>query len=406
MLTASDPNRHVGASPTVKEILDDASQRLASAQLAGQPEVRAELQRTIGVTYLSIGQYALAEQNLSAALQTQTKLFGEDGVETLKTAAQLATLWGGSTGDYAKADQFYQQKLPLLRAAQKNGTLSADYVITALNSLALLRRAQGDSRQAEMLLREEIALGPHVSPEFKNDIGIAETVLALTLADQGKFTKAIKIVRDKLAELRARAGSATPELCAVLTGLGSFLLENGDVAEAEEHLREAESIYRQLYDPGNMQLGDNLRLQAQALYAAHLHPEAEAKINETLRIYRAGSTPQYLNYATALMIEGLIYSELGKMPDAEKRLREAVQIRATNMPATHFMRAMTEGALGELLSRQNNFAEAEPLLVGSYKSLQHSQDSQSPRLRQARERLVRLYQAWGKPEQAERFRNS
>jgi serine/threonine protein kinase len=405
MLTASDPNRHVGAAPTVKDLLDDASKRLSTAELARQPEVHAELQRTIGVTYLSLGQYALAEQNLAAALQTQTKLFGEDGVETLKTAAQLATLWGGSTGDYAKTEQFYRQKLPLLRAAQKNGTLSADYVITALNSLALLRRVQGDSKQAEMLLREEIALGSQVSPELKNDIGIAETVLALTLADQGKFEEAIKIVREKLAELRSRAQPQTPELCATLTGLGSFLLENGEFVEAEEHLREAESVYRQLYDPANMQLGDNLRLQAQALYGAHRYAEAEAKINETLRIYRAASTPQYLNYATALTVQGLIYSQLGKAADADRLLHEAVQIRAT-MPPTHFLRAMSEGALGEFLSGQKNFAEAESLLVGSYKSLEHSQDRHSPRIRQARARLAKLYEAWGKPEEANRYRTS
>lgn len=406
MLTASDPNRHAGVPPTVKDILDDASKRLTAAGLARQPAVRAELQRTIGVTYLSLGQYALAEQNLSAALQTQTKLFGPDGVETLKTAAQLATLWGGSTGDYAKTEQFYREKLPLLRAAQKNGTLSADYVITALNSLALLRRAQGDSKQAEMLLREEIALGPQVSPESKNDIGVAETVLALTLADQGKFPEAIKIVREKLAEVRSRAQPQSPELCATLTGLGSFLLENGDFAEAEEHLRDAEAVYRQLYDPGNMQLGDNLRLQAQALHAAQRYAEAEAKINETLRIYRAATTPQYLNYATALTVQGLIDNQLGKTADAEKLLRESVQIRAANMPASHFLRAMTEGALGEFLGMQNNFAEAETFLLGSFKSLEHSQDPRSPRIKQARERLVRLYEAWGKAEEAARFRTS
>jgi len=404
MLTASDPNRHTGATPTVKDILDDASKRLASAQLADQPEVRAELQRTIGVTYLSIGQYALAEQNLSAALQTQTKLFGEDGVETLKTAAQLATLWGGSTGDYAKTDRFYRQKLPLLRAAQKNGTLSADYVISALNSLALLRRAQGDSHEAELLLREEVALGPQVSAESNGDIGIAETILALTLADQGKFPEAIKILREKLAHLRSHAQPKSPELCATLTGLGSFLLENSEFSEAQQNLHEAELIYRELYDPANMQLGDNLRLQAQALYMAHRYAEAEAKIDETLRIYRAASTPQYLNYATALMAQGLIYSETGNTAEAEKLLREAVQIRAVNMSATHFLRAMTEGTLGEFLSGQKNFVEAESLLLGSYKSLEHSQDPQSPRIRRARERLVRLYEAWDKPEEAAKYR--
>jgi hypothetical protein len=100
----------------------------------------------------------------------------------------------------------------------------------------------------------------------------------------------------------------------------------------------------------------------------------------------------------------LIYSQLGKAADAEKLLRQAVQIRASNMPVTHFLRAMTEGALGEFLSRQNDFPEAEPLLLGSYESLKASQAANSPRTRLALQRLANLYEAWNNPDQAARYR--
>ena len=113
-------------------------------------------------------------------------------------------------------------------------------------------------------------------------------------------------------------------------------MEKGELAEAEENLRQAEAIYRKLYHQSNMQLGDNLRLQAQALYAQNRYAEAEAKINETLEIYRAGSSPQYVNYPTALMVQGLIYSQTGRTTEAEKLLREAVRIRAENVPELHF----------------------------------------------------------------------
>ena len=56
--------------------------------------------------------------------------------------------------------------------------------MAALYEFALLRRAQGDSKEAEMLLREELVLGPKASPDAKTTLGIAEAVLALTLADQ------------------------------------------------------------------------------------------------------------------------------------------------------------------------------------------------------------------------------
>ena len=87
------------------------------------------------------------------------------------------------------------------------------------------------------------------------------------MRSQGKFDEAIKIVRERIEVIRRQKGNETPEVCASLTGLGSFLIEKGVFAEAEENLRAAETIYRKLFDAANMQLGDNLRLQAQAFLA-------------------------------------------------------------------------------------------------------------------------------------------
>jgi hypothetical protein len=56
--------------------------------------------------------------------------------------------------------------------------------------------------------------------------------------------------------------------------------------------------------------------------------------------------------------------------------------------------------LGECLSAQKRFAEAEPLLVESYQVLKDVQVPRSPILRNARERLVTLYTDRGKPSEA------
>lgn len=77
----------------------------------------------------------------------------------------------------------------------------------------------------------------------------------------------MRISRAELAAIRQQSQNPTPELCATLTALGSFLLEKGDVTEALENLHQAEVIYGKLCDPSNMQLGDNLRLQANPLCA-------------------------------------------------------------------------------------------------------------------------------------------
>jgi len=401
-LNASNPDKTLSGQPTVKDLLDDASKRLATEELSDQPEVKAELQRIIGESYFSLGQYPLAEQNLAAALAAQLRIYGEDDPETLKTLVLRASLWGGATGNYAKADKFYRGKLSLLRSEQRRGTISTDYLIMALHGYALLQRAQGDSKEAEILLREAAALRSHAYSELKNNPD--DALLALTKTDQGKFDEAIITVRRRVAAIRRQKGDETPELCANLTGLGSFLIEKGAPAEAEENLRAAETIYRKLYNASNMQLGDNLRLQAQALLALRQYAEAEAKINATLEIYRAASSPQYVNYPTALMVQGMIYSQTSRTAEAEKLLREAVRIRAENVPETHFLRATANGTLGEFLTAQKRFPEAETFLLASYQSLKKSQAENSPRTRLGLQRLVNLYEAWNKPDRAAPYR--
>ena len=77
--------------------------------------------------------------------------------------------------------------------------------------------------------------------------------------------------------------------------------------------------------------------------------------------------------------------------EAEKLLREAVRIRTENMPATHFLRATANGALGEFLTAQERFPEAETCLLASQVGPSKSQAANRPRTQLALRRLVRLY---------------
>jgi tetratricopeptide (TPR) repeat protein len=223
MLNASRPE--VNASNlekdlTVKEVLDEAARRLSTDELSNVPDVKAELQRIIGASYLARSQYGLAEENLTAALATQSRITGENSVEALKIQVQLGTLWM-STGAYQKADQFYERSLGLLRQYQQNGAIEPDYLASSLSNYALRRRSLGDSKQAASLLREALALPYQPASQTRFSRVVAETILALMLADQGEFDEAIRIVRAKVLFLRQQPNSEA-ELSATLTGLGSF----------------------------------------------------------------------------------------------------------------------------------------------------------------------------------------
>ena len=66
--------------------------------------------------------------------------------------------------------------------------------------------------------------------------------------------------------------------------------------------------------------------------------------------------------------------------------------------------SLPQGVLGECLTAQKRYAEAEPLLLESYNDLKASQGEQKPKTVEAIQRLASLYEAWGKPAQAALYR--
>ena len=114
----------------------------------------------------------------------------------------------------------------------------------------------------------------------------------------------------------------------------------------------------------------------------------------------------YDNYPTALITKGLILTKTGKAKGGETILREAVKLRTESLPKDHFWVAVANDALGECLTNQKRFGEAEPLLVESYATLNTSLGPRDPRTIEALLRVVSLYGLWGKPERAAHYRTA
>jgi hypothetical protein len=94
--------------------------------------------------------------------------------------------------------------------------------------------------------------------------------------------------------------------------------------------------------------------------------------------------------------------------EAERLLRDCLRIRARAQPEL-WTTCNTRSVLGEALLGQEKHAEAEPLLVGGYEGLKKREAKIPPafravRLKEALERLVQLYDAWDKPDEAARWR--
>ena len=385
------------------QVLDEAAKRLEGEEFAGQPEVKAELERIIANSYYAQGRYSLGREHMQEYVALERRIYGENHPKALAASATWAALLF-NRGEMAEAEKLYRQVLPPMRIEQQKGNIKAERLLDELVYFAYLRRTQGDSKEAESLFRESLALGPQLPKEFLYVLGVTRSTLASTLADQGRFDEALQTAREAVEDHRQLGGADRPDFGFSLTVLGGFLTDKGAFAEADASLREAEAIFRQRLSPSHLWLGDNLRNQAVSLYRQDKFAEAQNKVNEAGKIYLESFGRHYDHYPTVLIIQGLILNKTGKSKEGETILREAVKLRTESLPKEHFWVAVANSALGECLTTQRRFAEAEPLLVGSYAALNASLGQRDPRTTEALQRLARLYDQWGKPAQATLYR--
>jgi tetratricopeptide (TPR) repeat protein len=110
--------------------------------------------------------------------------------------------------------------------------------------------------------------------------------------------------------------------------------------------------------------------------------------------------------AATQLVLGLALLDLGRAREAEPILRESLALRRKSLPDGHWQISSSESALGACLTAEGRHAEAEALLLRAETALESSRGPQHERTVEARRRLVALYEAWGRPDRAARWRGA
>ena len=104
---------------------------------------------------------------------------------------------------------------------------------------------------------------------------------------------------------------------------------------------------------------------------------------------------------------GMALLEQKKGAEAEPLIRECLAIREKTQP-DFWLTFSTKSMLGGALLGQKKYADAEPLLLAGYEGMKKQEAKIPPqgkvRLTEAVERLVQLYEATGKKDEAARWR--
>jgi hypothetical protein len=127
-------------------------------------------------------------------------------------------------------------------------------------------------------------------------------------------------------------------------------------------------------------------------------------LREVLDKRRRQRLTQPLDFAAPVAYLGRVLTDLDHAAEAEQHLREGLALEEKLRPVGHRSTANTRSLLGGCLARQKKFADAEPLLLQGYQGLAQAKATPPKRLREALERLVQLYDAWGQKDKADEWR--
>jgi eukaryotic-like serine/threonine-protein kinase len=382
----------------VRTALDRAAVRI-DGKFGSQPEVEAAIRETMGKTYAELAQYAESRRQLEHALELERRIWGPEDPRTLGTQSQLGrTAW--HEGKFAEAEKLLREALEIGRRVL--GPEHPD-TLSCRNNLGNVYRALGNDSQAEKVYRENLEIQRRVLGPEHPDTVISMNNLANVYWTRGKYGEAEAFYSRNLEIQRRVLGPEHPDTVLSMGNLADTYVKQAKYAEAERLFGQTLEISRRVLGPEHPQT-----LAFLADFASMYQRRGEPALAETLaaqvvagRLRSLG--PDHPDNRASASDLALAYVSQGKFVEGERVAREALAINEKNEP-DGWQRFRAQALLGASLAGQKEYAEAQPLLLEGYPGMLARQDrmatSDRYHLDLARQWLVQLYQAWGRPDMA------
>ena len=342
--------------PIPREALDASLTEIAP-RFGDDRSRLAEMLETMGWVYRRAG------------LTEDARWLFEQALEQHQLAASAAHRVAGSrhalgkllfeSGDVAAGEKELQQALVELRRSDSSRT---SYVLAEiLEALGRHEWWAGDLDEAESLLAESIEVKKRICPQASwTARGLSE--LGQLHLERQQFAAAEPLLADAEA-LRRRLSSGNREMARNLEDRALRAFAAGRLTEAEEAAASAIAMRRNRFGLYQVEIIDDLVLQARTLLPRGLHQEAIVLLREALSIHRGlalGHGPRLARILKHLG-RGLVAS--GETDGGEALLREVLELEGGWLSADHPRMAVTRLWLGRALHARGALVEADRLLT-------------------------------------------
>lgn len=347
----NDPLSRPDSDPRTPAQLIAAGVRNIDQQLAGDPDLHAELLNDFGEIQLNLGDLVGGRATLARALAQRQKLYPGDNIRVVETLRKLAFAHQ-LEGSNEKVLNTTQQGLDMLARLGRSRSLEAAR-LQMLRGLVLITGEQREEallmlHDAQHLLEEQAG---HDDPE---------TVLAVYRVGQAltqlrRDTEAEAAMRDAVQRTERVAGLESPKLIRPLSGLADILRRTGP-AEADGVYDRAIDLTRR-YFPGPSRIQSEIltrqanmhRMLGHLSKAEVLFTQAERALQPTAKAERA----------QLLASRGQLYLEMDRLSEAERDLHQAFELRREGFGEKSGLTWYSASLWGRALRRQGHLKKAE-----------------------------------------------
>ena len=346
------------------------------------------------------GDYARAESLLVQVLAVQRRDRGDEHFDTLDTTSSLASVYEKQSR-YDKAEPLRLRALELHRKiyGEENPSTVSDMYNLAIVHLRRGRYAEAEALLAKVLKTRQKVLGDQHPQTLQ-----ALQHLGQTYFYQGHLDKAEHVFEQTFQGQRAILGDDHPDTVTAMNSLAMAYYRRGRYADAEPLFVRALRVSRSVEGPKHPDTLITSHNLASVYAEQRRYADAEALYREMLAVGQDFQTFHPDAYASAALRFAEVLERQGKLAEAANLARQCLALPEHN--SASYRNAKARSLLGELLAQQGQFQDAERHLLAAYEQLTAARlpPWEVKHTDQTADRIVQMYAAWGKSEEAAAWR--
>jgi serine/threonine-protein kinase len=395
LFRGSSPQQSGRGDVTARELLEEGARKLET-ELAGQPEIHAELLHTIGGVYFDLGLLEEASELVERALESRRELFGVDSAEVADSRLLLANV-RTAQADYDAARELMDQALAL--RGSLFGEETEEYA-EALYGKARVEVFAANDREARDLIERVLALRERLHGPDSIEVAKVLDVLGIVSRRLDDPEQAEAAYRRSLAIGERVLGSEHSNLAPTLNNLGVLLSRTDRLEEARATYARALAIYERAYGPDHDLVAGTLDNLGETLKNLGRAEESIPLVQRALAYREQHLGPDHHATGTTLNTLANIYRELGRYDEAVPLYQRAAKAMAAGLGEDHFWVAWPLGNLAKLYTLRGETALARPLFERSLELRLAALGEEHSLVAGSLEDLARLEEAEGHPAEA------